>query len=256
MKFFAEAGKYPKAGLFSLGHLLLILVCLLILYILIRLMIKNKNQAPLKVIKIISILVLLMEVSKIIWGISVGRYADWFDYLPLWFCSLFIPLSLMSAFTKGKLQHVALTFLFYGGIIGGIAYLVFPTTSIGRYPAFHFISFHSMIYHTLMIFTGIFALYNDLIKPHIKDLKWYFVITSVFCIISYILNGILDTNYMFLASYSNNPILKILYEATGKFYPLSIMLFQNLGTFFISLGLYKLLVFLFSKKQIFVKKSA
>lgn len=248
MKFFAESGKYPEAGLFSLEHLLLLVFCVVALIVAIDKTIKNKTDNPIKIIRIISIVILMMEISKIIWGTSVGRYADWYDYLPLWFCSLFIPISLLASFGKGKLRHTALTFMFYGGIVGGIAYLFFPTTSIGRYPVFHFITFHSMFYHVIMIYMGFFVLFYKLIKPNIKDLKWYFIITTVFSIIAYILNPILGTNYMFLANYSNNPILEILYKNTGIFYPLIIMLAQSFGTFFVSLGGYNLVDIFISKK--------
>ncbi len=169
--FFAGRGEYPAAGLFSTGHLLMIVICVLLLALLIKLTIHYKLTKPLNIIKIVSILVLILEISKLIWGTSVGRYSDWYDYLPLWFCSLFIPISLIAGFGKGKIQYIALTFLFYGGIVGGLAYLIFPTTSIGRYPVFHFISFHSMFYHVLMIYMGFFVIYHQFIKPSMKDLK-------------------------------------------------------------------------------------
>ncbi len=251
--FFAGAKEYPAAGLFSVGHLLMIIVCGLLLALLIRLTILKKLKEPIKIIQIVSIIVLVLEIGKIIWGTSVGRYSDWYDYLPLWFCSLFIPISLIAGFGKGKIQYIALTFLFYGGIVGGLTYLVFPTTSIGRYPVFHFITFHSMFYHVLMIYIGFFVIYYQFIKPSMKDLKWYLVITTVFCIVSYITNYYLDTNYMFLSNYSNNPVLKILYETTGRFYPLVITIGQNIGTFMISLAGYKLIESIRNKKILLEK---
>lgn len=46
---------------------------------------------------------------------------------------------------------------------------------------------------------------------------------------------------MFLSGYSNNPVLELIYNLTGVLYPLVIILGQNLGTFFISFGIYKLI---------------
>ena len=250
--FFAGSGEYPAAGLFSDGHLIMIIGCILLLTLLIKITLWKKIDKPIIVIRVISLIVLLLEILKLLWGTNVGRYSDWYDYLPLWFCSLFIPLSICAGICRGKIQHIALTFLFYGGIIGGIAYLLFPTTSIGRYPVFHFITFHSMFYHVLMIYTGFFVIYYQFIKPNIKDLKWYLIITTVFCIISYITNYYLDTNYMFLSNYSNNPVLKKLYELTGKFYPLALTIIQNVGTFMISLAGYKIAMY-FKNKVILEK---
>ncbi len=249
LKFFAESGMYPAAGLFSLEHFLILIFCLVVLIVAIDKTIKNKTNNPDKIIKIISIVVLLMEISKIVWGSVVGRYAAWYDYLPLWFCSLFIPISLLAAFSKGRLKHIALTFMFYGGIVGGTSYLFFPTTSIGRYPVFHFITFHSMFYHTIMIYMGFFVIYHKLIKPTLKDLRWYIIITTFFCLIALILNPFLDTNYMFLDNPSNNPVLNMLFNNTGKLYPFIIIIAQNFGTFFISLGLFKLLSLIKEKRQ-------
>lgn len=239
MGFFAGSGEYPAAGLYSLGHIIILIFCILGLISLILLTRKKVNN-PLKIIRIFSIIVLIMEVSKIIWGSVVSRYDGWYDYLPLWFCSLFIPISLIASFTKGKVQHTSFTFIFYGGIVGGLIYLFFPTTSIGRYPVLHFITFHSMFYHVLMIYMGYFVVYQGLLKPNIKDLKWYLIITTSFCILSYIVNYFLGTNYMFLSSYSNNPVLKILYNTTGIFYPVVLTIGQNVGTFMVSFGGYKL----------------
>lgn len=240
MGFFAECGEYPAAGLYSYEHIILLLFCFFVLTIVI-IKTRKKVNNPVKVIKVVSIVILVLEVIKVIWGSFVGRYNAWYEYLPLWFCSLFIPISIIAGFTKGKVQHTALTFMFYGGIVGGIVYLFCPTTSIGRYPLFHFITFHSMFYHVLMIYMGYFIIYQGLLKPNIKDLKWYFYITTFFCIISLIINKCLGTNYMFLSGYSNNPVLELIYNLTGVLYPLVIILGQNLGTFFISFGIYKLI---------------
>lgn len=242
MKFFAESGKYPAAGLFSFEHLLMIIICFLVLSFLIWKTLKVKISDPFKIIKLSAIIVFLMELAKIIWGTSVGRYDNWYDYLPLWFCSLFIPLSLLAGFGKGKIQEFSLMFLFYGGIVGGFAYLFFPTTSIGRYPIFHFISFHSMFYHVIMIYIGFLVVYQKMITPKMKDLFGYVLITTVFCLIAFIVNHYLGTNYMFLSRYSNNPVLKVLYQNTGKLYPLILTICQNFGTFLVSLGLYKLIM--------------
>ena len=54
---------------------------------------------------------------------------------------------------------------------------------------------------------------------------------------------------MFLSGYSNNPVLKKLYNLTGIFYPIFVTLGQNLGTFFVSFGSYKLFEFLLRKRH-------
>lgn len=240
MSFFAGRGEYPAAGLFSSGHLLLFGICMVALVVLICITWNKKFENPYKLIRIVSVIVTILEIIKAIWGVSVGRYDAWYDYLPIWFCSLFIPFSLLAGFGKGKIREVSLAFMYYGGLIGGFTYLIFPTTSIGRYPFIHFITFHSMFYHTLMIYMSIFVIRNGLIKPSMKDMKGYVTVVIVACIIAYIVNINLGTNYMFLSNPSNNALLKFALSVTGPLYPVVVTLFQAFVSFFLGLGIYRI----------------
>ena len=130
--------------------------------------------------------------------------------------------------------------MYYGWFIGRSAYLVFPTTSIGRYPFWHFITFHSMLYHTLMIFMAVYIVRNGLIKPSMKDLKAYVILIIAACILAYMVNENLGTNYMFLAKPANNNfLLQFALAVTGPFYPVAVTLFQAFVSFFSALGIYQ-----------------
>lgn len=249
MKFFAGRGEYPTAGLFSIGHLFMLVCCIAVLAFLICKTWNKKSENPYRFIRIVSVWILIFEIIKTIWGLSAGRYDHWYDYLPIWFCSLFIPFSLLAGFGKGKVRELSLAFLYYGGLIGGCTYLVFPTTSIGRYPFWHFITFHSMLYHTLMIYISVYVVRNKLIKPGMKDMKGYVCVIIVSCVIAYVVNEALGTNYMFLSNPSNNAILKLALAITGPFYPVAVTLWQAFVSFFMALGLYHLYVKVLSKTR-------
>lgn len=238
MKFFAGRGEYPAAGLFSTGHIIMLVFCAIILIFMVYKTAKTSSKNPQKTIQIVAVTVLVLEVIKMIWGMNTGRYANLYDYLPLWFCSLFIPFSLLAGFTKGKIQHAAYAFMYYGGLVGGIAYLLFPTTSIGRYPIFHFITFHSMFYHTLMVYMSFYVIRNKLIEPKLKDATAYLLLTTATCVLAYVVNVKLGTNYMFLSGPSNNAVLKFFYKNTGKWYPVVITVLQNTVSFFAALVIY------------------
>jgi len=241
MNFFAGRGEYPPAGLFSLGHLFMLACCVIALVILIYFTKKKRAAHPYRLIRIVGVLVFILEVVKTAWGLSAGRYNDWYDYLPIWFCSLFIPFCLLAGFGKGKVRQLALIFMYYGGMIGGSTYLIFPTTSIGRYPFWHFITFHSMLYHTLMIFMSVYIVRNHLIKPSMKDFKPHVVTIILACILAYVVNENLGTNYMFLAKPANNNfLLQFALAVTGPLYPVAVTLFQAFVSFFSALGIYKL----------------
>ena len=241
MDFFARRGEYPPAGLFSAGHVFMLVTCLIILISLILIFLKRPSSNPYRLVRVIGVLVFVLEIVKTVWGLSAGRYSDWYEYLPIWFCSLFIPFCLLAGFTKGKLQKLALSFLYYGGLIGGSTYLVFPTTSIGRYPFWHFITFHSMFYHTIMIFVALYIVKNHLIKPGLKDMWGYVWTIIAACVLAYVVNENLGTNYMFLAKpASNNVLLQFALAVAGPLYPVAVTLFQAFVSFFLALGLYQL----------------
>lgn len=243
MAFFAGRGEYPAAGLFSGGHIFMLVCCLVALTIMIVTLLKKQSSNPYKVVRIVAVTVFVLEIVKTVWGLSAGRYDAWYDYLPIWFCSLFIPFSLLAGFGKGKVRELALAFMYYGGLIGGSTYLIFPTTSIGRYPFWHFITFHSMFYHTLMIFMALYIVKNQLIKPSMKDMKGYVLLIIGACILAYVVNENLGTNYMFLAKpASNNALLQLALAIAGPFYPVLVTLWQAFMSFFMALGLYLLYV--------------
>ena len=167
------------------------------------------------------------------------RYTNYANFLPLWFCSLFVPASLIAGICRGKLRHLALSFMFYGGIIGGMAYLVFPATSLYKFPLFHFISIHSMLYHSVMIYSGIMIVRKGCFVPSLKDFLPYFTFTTAACVLAYIVNVECGTNLMFLNRTSNNGILKAVMNLTGRWYPLAVTLGQNIGSFAASYGVYR-----------------
>lgn len=239
MNFFAERGAFPPAGLFSMGHLFMLVCCLVVLGILIVTLLKKQSTNPYKLVRIVAVTVLVLEVIKTAWGLSAGRYSDWYEYLPIWFCSLFIPFSLLAGFGKGKVRELALAFMYYGGLVGGATYLVFPTTSIGRYPFWHFITFHSMFYHTIMIFMALYIVRNGLIKPSMKDMKGYILTIIAACVLAYVVNENLGTNYMFLAKpANNNALLQFALAVTGPLYPVAVTLWQAFVSFFMALWFY------------------
>ena len=239
MDFFAQRGEFPAAGLFSGGHLLMLGVCLLTLGILIYWTIKKPAPKPYRTLRLVAMLVFVLEIVKTMWGLSAGRYDEWYEYLPIWFCSLFIPFSLLAGFGKGKLRELSLSFLYYGGLIGGCTYLVFPTTSIGRYPFWHFITFHSMLYHTLMIATAIYIVRNGLFVPDKKYRRGYVLLVIATCVLAYVVNEALGTNYMFLAKpASNNFLLKLALAITGPLYPVAVTLWQAYVSYFMASWFY------------------
>ncbi len=110
-------------------------------------------------------------------------------------------------------------FLATGGIVAGIVFIIFPTTSLLTYPIFHYITMQSFIFHGAMIYLGIIINKYKYIEIEKKDILYYAGLILVICIIAYIINSIFDSNLMFISKDFTASPITILYKATGKSIP-------------------------------------
>ena len=108
-----------------------------------------------------------------------------------------------------------IAFLATGAIVGGIIFILFPTTSLPSYPIFHFISLHSFLFHGIMVYLGMLVNVTDYIKLNIKDIKYYAILVGGLCVIALIVNSIFDSNLMFISKNFPNSPLEIIYKLTN-----------------------------------------
>ena len=74
-----------------------------------------------------------------------------------------------------------------------------------------------------------------------KDMKSYVLLIIGACVLAYVVNENLGTNYMFLAKpANNNALLQFALAVTGPLYPVAVTLWQAFVSFFMALGLYQL----------------
>ncbi len=204
--FFAKEYEYPPVGMFSLGHILILIVFLIIVAFACYKCRKLKEGTILKMTRIIAIVVTCLETGKIIIQHVNGEGALIDHWIPLYFCSMFIYATYMAGFGKGIIRDLGKAFIGTGGIIAGLCFLLFPTTSFTMYPLFHYFCLYSMIYHSLMVFLGITYLLNGIEKIEKKSFIYHVVFCTFFCVIAIIVNAIWDTNFMFLKRAGNIPI--------------------------------------------------
>lgn len=205
MRFFSPSGEYPPCGMFTLPHLITLAICLILIVIGLYCSKKLKEKQVFLIIKIVAILVTILELIKI-------GYKFWYQqtYLDAWFplayCSLFIYSTWMVGFGKGKVREIGLGFLVGGGIIAGLAFLIFPTTSLMMHPIYHFLSIHSMLFHSLMMYIGILCYIHKLFVFNKKGYISYCLFCLGFMFVALIVNKIYDCNMMFLKEPFNIPI--------------------------------------------------
>ena len=232
--FLSKPGEYEACGMFTVKHLILfIATCLLILVAVKSTKITEKEDIR-KIIRRLTIVIWILEIIKLVYNIATGKGSEINKMVPLYYCSLFLYSGLLSSYGKGFLKRMGDVFLATGGIVGGLVFLVLPTTSLPEYPMFHFISIHSFFYHGAMIYLGIIINKYKYIDLKLSDLKYYALLIAIVCLGAYFLNEKYGSNLMFISRDFPGTILSALYNGTGKLYtPLSCLVQMTMPFLFI-----------------------
>lgn len=237
---FAEMGKYKPCGMFTLGHLGLIIAT--VIYIIVALkktVYKNKEEIK-KIIQKCTIIMWCLEILKIAFKLSTGDPRNLNNYVPLYYCSILLYAGILSSWAKGKLQRVGDVFLATGGIVGGLVFMILPTTSLPAYPALHIISLHSFLYHGTMVYLGILMNITHYIEILPTDIKYFATLIGIICAISYIVNCIFGSNLMFISENFPGTPIAIIYKLTGKCFTLVMSVAQMFLPFYVIYGILKL----------------
>lgn len=233
-KFFCKENEYEPVGMFSVGHIVTLIIFLLIVAFCAYNCRKIGKDKAIFLTKIIAIVVTVLEIIKITIAFINGEGDKLDHWVPLYFCSMFIYAAWLAGYAKGKIADLGRAFVGTGGIIAGLSFLIFPTTSFTMYPLFHYFCMYSMVYHSLMVFLGITYLLNGVVKIDKKSFIDYVIFCSVLNILAIIVNSIpiyihVDnvptsgynypypyyTNFMFLKRAGNIPV-KILCDISDK----------------------------------------
>lgn len=101
--FFSKPGEYEPCGIFTLGHLkLIILTAICITMALKNTVTKSKNEIK-NIIKKCTITMWIFEVIIIAFKLCTGDIRNVNNYVPLYYCSLLLYAGLLSSFGKNKL---------------------------------------------------------------------------------------------------------------------------------------------------------
>ena len=221
---FAPNGRFEPCGMFTPNHIIASCVCLIVVSALIFL--QRKKHIKLnkdKTFKFCAMLLTILEVIKISHSFIYGDYYldAWF---PLSYCGLFIFALWMAGFGHGRIKRMGEVFIAYGCPCAGIAFLIFPTTSLMIFPIWHYFSLYSLFFHSLMIFIGIFALSFEN-RFDLDSFLNYAVFVITFAIPSVISNSTFNSNLMNLREPYNIPIqfLQKIYSSCNICYTLLVV---------------------------------
>ena len=218
--FFSKPGEYEPCGIFTLGHLkLIILTAICITIALKNTVTKSKNEIK-NIIKKCTITMWIFEAIIIAFKLCTGDIRNVNNYVPLYYCSLLLYAGLLSSFGKNKLERMGNVFLATGGIVGGVVFMILPTTSLPSYPMFHLVSVHSYIFHGVMVYLGLLINLTQYIEIEKNDIKYYASLVGCVCILAFIVNNIFDSNLMFISKNFQGTPIEIIYKYTGKLFTL------------------------------------
>lgn len=244
---FKSASEVKPCGMFSMQHLILLVITTACIITAIEQTKNMKKDQVKEVIKKATIFLWILEIIKIIFNIINYGVTAVNKYVPLYFCSLILYAGIFSGFCKGVLKKVGDVFLSTGGIIAGIIFLISPLTSLTTYPAIHFISIHSFVLHGTMVYIGILMLITKYVTIEKKDIIYYSAIIIAISAIAYIVNIVCDSNLMFISQNYPGTFIEIIYNVTGKLFPIVMVLAQATLPFYIVYGIYSIVK---NKKQI------
>lgn len=237
---FARPGEYKPCGIFSFGHFGLIAVTLVCIAIAIKNTYKSSKEEVKKIIKNCTIMLWFMEIFIIAFKLCTGDPRNVNNYVPLYYCSILLYAGTLSSFAKGKLKRMGDVFLATGGIIGGIVFILLPTTSLPAYPVFHIVSLHSFLYHGIMVYLGLLVNATNYIKVAANDIIYFATLIGIICVLAQIVNTIFDSNLMFISKDFPGTPITIIYKLTGKYFTIFMELAQMFLPFYAVYGILKI----------------
>lgn len=224
--FFADEGVYPASGVPSAGYFVLISSTCFLIVIALNHTLQLPYEKKRRLIRWIVSGLWILEIIKIGYRLSYGYGENLNTWVPLYYCSITLFAGLLSAAGHGVVQHIGDVFLCVGGLCGGICFLIYPATSLMSFPAWHFLSIHSFLYHGCMTYLGILMNRSGMVSLDWRDFRYYALYVLFFCLIALRLNQRTGSNLMFIS----NPLPGTMYETAavilGKLYTPFMILIQ------------------------------
>ncbi len=184
---------YP---LFGKTHLISVAVTLLAVLILVLLLASAKEKAQKRFLKFLPIVMVLLEMFKDGFLISVHRFG--IGYLPLHVCSIGIFVFLLREFLPWKKAKE---------IFGEISFVLIMPASVAAlffadwtvfYPVWNFINLHSYIWHGALVLYPVLLMTCKEISPSIKHIHWIFIFLFATVPPIYIFDKMFRCNYFFV----------------------------------------------------------
>lgn len=203
-------------SLFSLGHIILLTIIILICILVAKRYKKAPNNKKNLYRKICAMIVLTLEYVKIVLiSLLFPHYIGF--YIPLHLCTFSGAFIIIDAlWPNNKIVNTLWLYVFLPGSILGV---VSPSTT---YPWINFFSIHEFLFHGLLVVYGIFKIAIGESKATYKGVWISALFTLLLMIPIYYIDITFDKGYMLLTNPSDFPLTKL-------FWNISTPIFGNMG---------------------------
>ncbi len=203
-------------GLAQYVYLIISIVLLIIFLILSRKYFKGKE---LKIIRIISIFLIIFYVGKTTWETiyDIQRYGSFnTGLLPFDSCSIIMFAGLISSFSKGKIKKYSDAWIATGSIVGGVATMLY-LNALKFYPFLSFGACYSMIWHFLMVFIGLLLIVTNYVEINYKTIIRGFIFHLIVSLVVIPIDYIFNFDFMMYKDLGSIPIFEdIAYKLTNN----------------------------------------
>ena len=232
-KLFSRRGNFESYQMFSASHIVLVAICLALVLLTLYISRKTREEKVLKTVRICVILLWLLQFSKMSFNYFIEHSRILSHYMPFYFCSIPLFSGLLSSLPKGKLKRYGDVFMLVGGFAGAVGYFLLPSTTAGKYPAFHFITLQSFLHHAIMLYIALLFIKSKYVELKIKDLPSYAITVMLMSVIAYYTNSILGSNLMFVSKNKPGTAIELVYNMSQEWFPFNITFLQAVPPFII-----------------------
>ena len=233
MREFFGFGGYQRnpEGYFSWQHLLFVTSLMVVMVgLAVFLGLRNRKKEEKiknKVLIVAAVLIDVVEIFKIVMiCIRSDDPMTWRHELPLFLCSSQLITIPLAAFAKGRVKEAALDFVFIFGILGALLGTYGAGQNYACYPVLSIDNVSSGITHSISGFASLYIGIAGMTSMKTKNIPITFAILLSFCVVAYIVNIIIDYNYMFLMRGDGTPY-DMFYNLVGGspvLYPIIVVL--------------------------------
>ena len=188
-------------------YLIISVILMVILLVSLR---KSSKEKVLKIIRGISIFLILFYIGKTTWeSVYDIKLSGSFNtgLLPFDTCSIPMLAGLIAGFGKGKLKKYAECWLCTGGIVGGFATMLF-LNAFKFYPFLSFGAFYSMIWHFLMVFLGLLLIVTNYVDTDFKTVLNGYIFHVIISLIVIPIDFIFNFDFMLYKDLGGVPIFE------------------------------------------------